>query len=104
LSHIGIYSSPISNIHFSSCTCQRVQPEAYEAIVLLGTEGQWQDWPGKWNTKPKEKPVKVKEESKSKVEKQQTSKGAAASTKAEVPTTSSARTSKRIKARQSAAE
>lgn len=33
---------------------QRVEPLAYEAIVLLAERGGWEAWPGKWNTKSKE--------------------------------------------------
>ncbi|EPQ31021.1 uncharacterized protein PFL1_01210 [Pseudozyma flocculosa PF-1] len=38
---------------------QPVSPEAYEAVVLLGDRGGWQNWPGKWNPKGAVKAAKA---------------------------------------------
>lgn len=46
---------------------QYVEPDAYEAIVLLAEKGGWQEWPGKWQTKASKK--ENLEQSKAKIEK-----------------------------------
>ena len=46
---------------------QYVEPDAYEAVVLLAEKGGWQEWPGKWQTKTAKK--ENSEQSKAKIEK-----------------------------------
>jgi hypothetical protein len=49
--------------HLVCAQClKRVDSVAFQAVSLLGNTGGWQDWPGKWNSKPKAKAASTEEE------------------------------------------
>lgn len=74
---------------------QYVEPDAYEAIVLLGEHGDWQEWPGKWQAKASKKEVKEKEDEKAVNEKKESKKRVTSDADASESTQKRSRTSRR---------
>jgi hypothetical protein len=50
---MGLQMTPVSLLFFLSF--QRVERPAFDAIAMMGKQGGWQDWPGKWNIKARGK-------------------------------------------------
>ncbi|MCO5549547.1 hypothetical protein L7F22_003019 [Adiantum nelumboides] len=73
---------------------QMVEPEAYEAIVLLADKGGWQEWPGKWQVKASKKEVAEQDNEKSDSEKKASKKRDADSADSSGPTQKRSRASR----------
>ncbi|PWN35167.1 DUF55-domain-containing protein [Meira miltonrushii] len=74
---------------------QYVEPDAYDAIILLADQGGWQEWPGKWQVKASKKEVKEQDEKKAVNENEESKKRGTSDANESESTQKRSRTSRR---------